>query len=77
MIGLPPVVPGVQFAVAVIGLPLAPLVAARIVGAPGTVAAGAGVTVLDDAEAGPVPMALVAVTVFRQMGGQPVRASHP
>ena len=40
-----------------------PAVAVPMVGAPGTVAAEAGVTELEAAEAGPVPMALVALTV--------------
>ena len=44
---------------------MGPLVAGRMAGAPGTVIAGAaaGVTVLDDAEAKLVPVALLAVTV--------------
>ena len=40
-----------------------PAVAVPMVGAPGTVAAAVGVTELEAAEAAPVPMALVAVTV--------------
>ena len=64
--GLPPVVPGVQFAVAVMGLPLVPFVAARMAGAPGAVgpAGTAGVTLLDGADWPLVSgTALVAVTV--------------
>ena len=56
---LPPLLDGaVQLTVAD---PL-PAVAVTPVGAPGAVGA-LGVTALDGAEAGPVPMALVAVTV--------------
>ena len=40
-----------------------PAVAVPTVGAPGTVAAAVGVTEVEAAEAAPVPMALVAVTV--------------
>ncbi len=40
-----------------------PAVAETLVGAPGTVAAACGVTALDGEEAGPLPLALVAVTV--------------
>jgi hypothetical protein len=57
IIGLPP------FDVGVVKLTIArvlPGVAVAPVGAPGTVA---GVTGLDDADAGPVPTAFVAVTV--------------
>ena len=50
MIGLPPVVPGVQLAVAVIAPPLAPLVATRILGALGALGA-----VLTGAGAGGAP----------------------
>jgi hypothetical protein len=42
---------------------VSPAVATTFVGAPGTTAAAVGVTVLDAAEAGPVPMAFVAVTL--------------
>jgi hypothetical protein len=40
-----------------------PAVAVPMVGAPGTVALATGVTLLEAADAGPVPSALVAVTV--------------
>ena len=40
-----------------------PAVATTALGAPGTAAAADGVTLLDAADAGLVPMALVAVTV--------------
>lgn len=65
MIGLPPVVPGVQFAVAVMGLPLVPFVAARIAGAPGGPGAtgAVGVTWLDSAEKALGPIALIALTL--------------
>ena len=56
--GLPPLPGAVQDTVAE---PL-PAVAVTPVGAPGAVGA-AGVTAFDAAEAGPVPTALVAVTV--------------
>jgi hypothetical protein len=58
LIALPPLEGAVQVTVAAALL----AVAATPVGADGGVGA-AGVTVLDDAEAGPVPTALVAVTV--------------
>ena len=54
---LPPLLPG---AVNVTDACALPPVAVPIVGAPGTVA---GVTLLDAAEAAPVPALLVAVTV--------------
>ena len=52
---------GVQLTVAVTGAPTAPWVAVPMFGSAGTVVAG-GVTVLDDAEAGPAPALLIAVT---------------
>ena len=66
MIGLPPVVPGVQFAVAVMGLPLVPFVAARMAGAPGAVAAAgaAGVTMFDNPDMAVVVL-LLTVTLKR------------
>ena len=57
MIALPPLLAG---AVKVTDACALPPVAVPIVGAPGTVA---GVTLLDAADAAPVPTALVAVTV--------------
>jgi hypothetical protein len=57
MIGEPPLeAGGVKVTVACVF----PAVAGPIVGGPGT---AAGVTLFDDADAGPVPTALVAVTV--------------
>jgi hypothetical protein len=59
VIALPPLLDGaVQVTVAAV----LPPVAATAVGAPGAVGA-LGVTALDAEEAGPVPLALVAVTV--------------
>jgi hypothetical protein len=57
VIALPPLLAGTVKATVALALPA---VAVPIVGAPGTVA---GVTLFDTAEAGPVPTALVAVTV--------------
>jgi hypothetical protein len=57
VIGLPPLSGGVQLTVA----DAFPAVAVTPVGAPGTV--GAGMTVLDGADSGPVPTEFVAVTV--------------
>ena len=57
MIGLPPFEAGAVKLTVACALPA---VAVPIVGAPGTVA---GVTLLEGFEAGPVPIALVAVTV--------------
>ena len=59
MIGLPPSGGAVQVTVA----EALPAVAVTPVGAEGAVAAACGVTELDGADAGLVPMALVAVTV--------------
>ena len=60
MTALPPSEAGaVQVTVAL----ASPAVADAAVGAPGTVAAAVGVTAVEAAEAAPVPMALVAVTV--------------
>jgi hypothetical protein len=59
MVLFPVFVGGVKLTVA---CPL-PAVAVTLVGAPGTVALAVGVTELEDAEAGPVPWALVAFTV--------------
>ena len=42
---------------------VSPAVAVTAVGAPGAVAAACGVTLLEGADAGPVPTAFVAVTV--------------
>ena len=58
MIGLPPLEAGGVKATEAESLPA---VAVPMVGAPGTVASG--VTELEAAEGGPVPMALVAVAV--------------
>ena len=57
MIGLPPFEAGAVKLTVACALPA---VAVPIVGAPGTVA---GVTLFEAAEAGPVPIALVALTV--------------
>ena len=57
MIGLPPFEAGGEKVTVACALPA---VAVPIVGAPGTVA---GVTLFEAAEAGPVPIALVALTV--------------
>ena len=46
----------------ILALPLPPKMAVML-GAPGTVVLAVGVTLLDAAEAAPVPIALVAVTV--------------
>ena len=54
--------PGVQLAVAVIGEPLEPFDGLLMVGAPGTVAGAAGVTVLDSADKALLPAELVAMT---------------
>jgi hypothetical protein len=59
VIGLPPLLAGAVKATVALALPA---VAVPMVGAPGTVVAD-GVTLLDAAEAGPVPTELVAVTV--------------
>ena len=59
MTGLPPLTGAVQATVTV----PTPAVAVTAVGAPGTEGAGLGVTEFDAAEAGPLPTALVAVTV--------------
>ena len=56
----PPLFAGAVKATVALALPAA---AAPMVGAPGTVAAAPGVTLFDAADAGPVPIALVAVTV--------------
>jgi hypothetical protein len=60
VIGLPP------FELGAVKLTVAcafPATAVTPVGAPGTVGAGVGVTILDGADARPVPIALVAFTV--------------
>ena len=60
VIALPPLLPG---GVNVTDALETPAVAVPIVGAPGAVGAAVGVALFDAAEAAPVPMALVAVTV--------------
>ena len=60
VIALPPSETG---AVKLISACALPAVAVPIVGAPGTVAGPAGVTLLDVPDAGPVPTTFVAVTV--------------
>jgi hypothetical protein len=60
VIALPPLLPGAVKVTVALALPA---VAMPMVGAPGTVAVPEGVTLLDRADAGPVPIALVAVTV--------------
>ena len=62
MIAEPPLLPGDQWADAVIGPPLAPRVGARLTGAPGVLA---GETVADSAEYGLLPTPLVALTWSR------------
>jgi hypothetical protein len=60
VIALPPLLAGaVQLTVAIV----LPATALTPVGEPGTVVTAVGVTAADAAEAGPVPTALVAVTV--------------
>ena len=62
MIGLPPLLAGAVQATVAVALPA---VAVPIVGAPGAVSTAptVGVTALEFGDAGPVPMAFVAVTV--------------
>ena len=60
MIALPPLLAGAVNVTEALALPA---VAVPIVGAPGTVAPVVGVTLFEAAEAGPVPMALIATTV--------------
>ena len=60
VIALPPLLVGATKATLAVTFPA---VAATLVGAPGTVAAGAGVTADDAAEAAELPTAFVATTV--------------